>query len=39
LTSGPHVAAGGREKAPRTEGVNQRRKCISTITPTARAAE
>jgi hypothetical protein len=25
-----------RQKVPRTEGVNQRRKCISAITPTTR---
>ncbi len=39
LTSGPHVVAGGREKAPRTEGVNQRRKRHLQNTPKARAAE
>jgi hypothetical protein len=36
LTSGPPMSAVGREKAPRTEDVNQRRKRTSAITPTAR---
>jgi hypothetical protein len=36
LTSGPPMSAVGREKAPRTEGVNQRRKRTSAITPTTR---
>jgi hypothetical protein len=36
LTHGAHASAVDREKAPRTEGVNQRRKRTSTITPTAR---
>jgi hypothetical protein len=36
LTSGPPVSAVCREKAPRTEGVNQRRKRTSAITPTTR---
>jgi hypothetical protein len=36
LTSRPPMSAVGREKAPRTEDVNQRRKCTSAITPTAR---
>jgi hypothetical protein len=36
LTSGPPMSAVGREKAPRTEGMNPRRKCTSAITPTAR---
>jgi hypothetical protein len=35
LTSGPPVSAVCREKASRTEGVNQRRKRTSTIAPTA----
>jgi hypothetical protein len=30
-----HVSVVDREKAPRTEGVNQRRKRTSAITPTA----
>jgi hypothetical protein len=30
------MSAVGREKAPRTEGVNQRRKRTSAITPTTR---
>jgi hypothetical protein len=34
LTSGPPVSAVDREKAPRTEGVNQRRKRTSENTPT-----
>jgi hypothetical protein len=36
LTSGSPMSAVGREKAPRTEDVNQRRKRTSAITPTAR---
>jgi hypothetical protein len=36
LTSRPPMSAVGREKAPRTEDVNQRRKRTSAITPTAR---
>jgi hypothetical protein len=36
LTSGPHMSAVGREKALRTEVMNQRRKRTSAITPTAR---
>jgi hypothetical protein len=36
LTHGAHASAVDREKAPRTEGVNQRRKRTSTITPMAR---
>jgi hypothetical protein len=36
LTSGPPMSTVGREKAPRTEGVNQRRKRSSAITPMAR---
>jgi hypothetical protein len=36
LTRGAHASTVDREKAPRMEGVNQRRKCTSTITPTAR---
>jgi hypothetical protein len=36
LTSGPPMSAVGREKAPRTEAVNQRRKRTSAITPMAR---
>jgi hypothetical protein len=36
LTRGAHASAVDREKAPRTEGVNQRRKRTSTITPMAR---
>jgi hypothetical protein len=36
LTSRPPVSAVCREKAPRTEGVNQRRKHTSAIMPTAR---
>jgi hypothetical protein len=36
LTSGAHASAVDREKAPRTEGVNQRRKRTSANTPTAR---
>jgi hypothetical protein len=36
LTSGPPVSAVCREKVSRTEGVNQRRKCTSAITPTPR---
>jgi hypothetical protein len=36
LKSGPPMSVVGREKAPRTEGVNQRRKRTSAITPTAR---
>jgi hypothetical protein len=35
LTSGPPMSAVGREKALRTEGVNQKRKRTSAITPTA----
>jgi hypothetical protein len=34
LISGPLVSVVCREKAPRTEGVNQRRKHTSAITPT-----
>jgi hypothetical protein len=37
LTRGTHASAVDREKAPRTEGVNPRRKCTSAIMPTARA--
>jgi hypothetical protein len=36
LTRGTHASAVDREKAPRTEGVNPRRKRTSAITPTAR---
>jgi hypothetical protein len=36
LTRGAHVSAVDREKAPRTKGVNQRRKHTSANTPTAR---
>jgi hypothetical protein len=36
LTSGSPMSAVGREKAPRTEDVNQRRKRTSVITPTVR---
>jgi hypothetical protein len=36
LTRGAHVSAVDREKAPRTEGVSQRRKRTSATTPTAR---
>jgi hypothetical protein len=36
LTSGPPMSAVGREKAPRTKGVNQRIKRTSAIPPTAR---
>jgi hypothetical protein len=36
LTSGPPVSAVCREKAPRTEGVNQKRKCTSAFMPTTR---
>jgi hypothetical protein len=36
LTRGAHASVVDREKAPRTEGVNQRRKCNSAITPTVR---
>jgi hypothetical protein len=36
LTHGAHASAVDREKAPRTEGVNQKRKRTSAITPTAR---
>jgi hypothetical protein len=36
LTIGPPMSAVGREKAPRTEGVNQRRKRTSANTPTVR---
>jgi hypothetical protein len=36
LTSGPPMSAVCREKALRTEGVNQRRKRTSAITPTTR---
>jgi hypothetical protein len=36
LTSGSPMSAVGREKAPRTEDMNQRRRRTSTITPTAR---
>jgi hypothetical protein len=35
LTSGAHASAVDREKTPRTEGVNQRRKRTSANTPTA----
>jgi hypothetical protein len=38
LTSGPPMSALGREKAPRMEGVNQRRKRTSAITPIARVS-
>jgi hypothetical protein len=34
LTRGAQVSAVDREKAPRTKGVNQRRKRTSAITPT-----
>jgi hypothetical protein len=37
LTRGTHASAVDREKAPRTEGVNPRRKRTSAITPMARA--
>jgi hypothetical protein len=37
LTCGTHASAVDREKAPRTEGVNPRRKRTSVIMPTARA--
>jgi hypothetical protein len=36
LTSGSPMSAVGREKAPRAEDVNPRRKRTSAITPTAR---
>jgi hypothetical protein len=36
LTRGTHASVVDREKASRTEGVNQRRKRTSAITPTAR---
>jgi hypothetical protein len=36
LTSGPPVSVVCREKALRTEGVNQRRKRTSAITPMTR---
>jgi hypothetical protein len=36
--SGAHVSAVDREKAPRTEGMNQRRKHIFANTPTARGS-
>jgi hypothetical protein len=36
LTSGPPMSVVGREKVPRTEDVNQKRKRTSAITPTAR---
>jgi hypothetical protein len=36
LTSGPPMSAVGREKAPRTKDVNQRRKRTSPFTLTAR---
>jgi hypothetical protein len=39
LTRGAHASAVDREKAPRTEGVNQRRKRTSAITPTARVGQ
>jgi hypothetical protein len=35
LTSGAHASVVDREKAPRTEGVNQRRKRTSANMPTA----
>jgi hypothetical protein len=35
LTSGPPMSVVGRENAPRTGGVNERRKRTSAITPTA----
>jgi hypothetical protein len=35
LTSGAHASMVDREKALRTEGVNQRRKHTSAITPMA----
>jgi hypothetical protein len=35
LTHGAHASAVDREKAPRTEGMNQRRNRTSAITPTA----
>jgi hypothetical protein len=38
LASGAHVSAVDREKAPRTEGMNQRRKHIFANTPTARGS-
>jgi hypothetical protein len=34
LTRGTHASVVDREKAPRTEGVNQRRKRTYSITPT-----
>jgi hypothetical protein len=37
LTRGTHASAVDREKVPRTEGVNPRRKRTSAITPTAHA--
>jgi hypothetical protein len=37
LTSGDHASAREREKAPRTEGMNQRRKRLLQNTPKARA--
>jgi hypothetical protein len=36
LTHGTHASAVDREKVPRTEGVNQRRKRTSAIKPTTR---
>jgi hypothetical protein len=36
LTSGSPISAVGREKAPRAEDVNPRRKRSSAITPTTR---
>jgi hypothetical protein len=36
MTSGPPMSAVGRQKAPTTEGVNQRRKRTSAITPMTR---
>jgi hypothetical protein len=39
LTRGAHASAVDREKAPRTEGMNQRRKRTSAITPTARVGK
>jgi hypothetical protein len=36
LTHGAHASAVDRKKAPRTEGVNHRRKRTSAITPTTR---
>jgi hypothetical protein len=36
LISRPPMSVVGRQKAPRMEDVNQKRKCTSAITPTAR---